>query len=62
MSNFQGHTFPDTNDNDVKRSLKSLLEKLSIHNQQEKVDRLKYLFDAFIKRPLKNTQGVWGYG
>ena len=61
-SNIQGHTFPDTNDNDIKRSMQALLTKLTIHNNQDKVDRLTYLFEAFLKRPLRNVSGVWGYG
>ena len=32
MSNIEAHTFPDTNDNDVKREFKNLKDKFMIHN------------------------------
>ncbi len=52
MSNLQGHTFPDTNDNEIKRTYAALMDKFHIHNQKEKVDRLDYLKEEFLKRKL----------
>lgn len=60
VSNLEAHTFPDTNDNDMKRQFKNLQDKFIIHNQSDKVDRLNYLHDAFMKRKLKNTGGGFG--
>ncbi|CDW85435.1 gamma-tubulin complex component 5 [Stylonychia lemnae] len=60
LSNIQGHTFPETNDNEIKRNIKKLMEKFIIHNQNDKAERLSYLIDQFAKRKLKNNGG--GYG
>ena len=60
MSNLHGHTFPDTNDNDIKRNYAALMEKFLIHNQKEKVLRLDYLKEEFLKHKLKSIGG--GYG
>eukprot|EP00347_Sterkiella_histriomuscorum_P006822 403351300 len=60
MSNIYAHTFPDTNDTEIKRSLKNLNVKFEIQNQSDKVERLNYLMEQFMKRKLKNTGG--GYG
>ena len=37
----------------MRRSFANLYEKFIIHNQKEKVDRLEYLVNTFMKRPLK---------
>lgn len=54
MSNFHGHTYPDTNENEVRRSFKRLIEKFRLKNTPlTQTDRLEYLYDEFMKRSLK---------
>lgn len=56
MSNFHGHTYPDTNENEVRRSFKRLLEKFRLRNMAlTQTDRLEYLYDEFMKRSLKSS-------
>lgn len=56
MSNFHGHTYPDTNENEVRRSFKRLLEKFRLRNMAlAQTDRLEYLHDEFMKRSLKSS-------
>ena len=57
MGNLEGHTFPDTNEKEVRRSIDNLKEKFEIHNQSGKSQRLDYLVTEFLKRPLNSIGG-----
>lgn len=54
LSNIHAHTFLETNENEVRRTYSRLLEKMQLHNiSLQRIDRLKYLRDEFLKRPLR---------
>jgi hypothetical protein len=52
------NNFPDTDEHMVKRQMDKLNEKLVLHSQDERANRLKYLVTEFKKRKTFDQVGV----
>lgn len=52
------HSFPDTNEHLVKKTWKDLEMKLRLHSQDDRADRLQYLYSEFYKRKTFANNGI----
>ena len=55
ISNIEGHTFPDTNESELRRSITNLKQKLELHNLGHQAERIDYLVSELLKRKFKDT-------
>ena len=53
LHNLEKHTFPEPNEDAIRRQYGQMCEKFFVHNQAQTSDRLKYLDRRFRQMPLK---------
>lgn len=60
LSTLRFHKFLSVSSIDVERNYQRLLEKLTIHSQDEKCEHLRLFLERFLESPIENAEGSTG--